>query len=111
VNAYVTSQRHPDGLRDGVLSHRFCTMTTIMTTTMVIAMAMVLTVATPYAFASHSSSDAACENDGLDTGQNGEFSQGLYDMCGESYLDAFIRGCMSVEDNSREDCESATDAE
>ena len=62
------------------------------------------------AYGSHSSSPAACEGDGLETGQNGEFSQGLYEMCGEIYYDAFIEGCMSVEGNTRDVCESATDA-
>jgi hypothetical protein len=68
------------------------------------------TMITPNAFASHSSSPAACEGDGLEAGQDGEFSQELYDMCGDWYYDGFIEGCMSA-DNSLEVCESATDAE
>jgi hypothetical protein len=44
-------------------------------------------------------------------GKNNPFSQELYKMCGEVYYDAFIEGCMSVENNTREVCESATDAE
>ena len=78
---------------------------------MAIAMAMVLTVATPNAFASHSASPNACEGDGLYDGKNNPFSQEMLDMCGDIYTDAFIRGCMSVDDNSRDDCETATDAD
>jgi hypothetical protein len=63
----------------------------------------------PNAFASHSSDPVACEGDGLYDGKNGQFSQGLYDMCGDTYYDAFIEGCMSVEGNTRDVCESATD--
>ena len=60
-------------------------------------------------FASHGTDFASCNNDGLYDGENGAFSQGLYDMCGDTYYEAFIEGCMS-EDNSRDVCESATDA-
>jgi hypothetical protein len=44
--------------------------------------------------------------------KNNPFSQELYDMCGDTYYEAFIEGCMSVEGNSntRDVCESATDA-
>ena len=63
------------------------------------------------AYASHSSDPIACEGDGLYDGKNNPFSQKLFEMCGDTYYDAFIRGCMSVEGNSRDDCEQATDAE
>ena len=53
----------------------------------------------------------ACEGDGLYDGKNNPFSQEFYEMCGQVYYDAFIEGCMSVENNTREVCESATDAE
>jgi hypothetical protein len=43
-------------------------------------------------------------------GKNNPFSQKLFEMCGDTYYDAFIEGCMSV-DNSREVCEQDTDAE
>ena len=83
---------------------------------MAIAMAMVLTVGTPNAFASHGSSAIACEADGREAGLDGPFSQNLYETCqeigaGNEYYDNFIEACMSVEDNSRDDCESATDAD
>jgi len=70
---------------------------------------MLIATVMPNVFASHSSDPIACEGDGLGDGKNGAFSQGLYDMCGDTYYEAFIEGCMSV-DNSREVCESATDA-
>jgi hypothetical protein len=69
----------------------------------------------PNVFASHGSSPAACEADGYEAGQDGPFSQELYETCqeiggGDEYYDAFIEGCMDA-DNSREVCESATDAD
>lgn len=56
-----------------------------------------------------------CYNSGYNDGQNGPFSQGTYDHCGEGngdddYYSGFIDGCMSVEGNTRDVCESATDA-
>jgi hypothetical protein len=73
-------------------------------------MAIAMTV--PNVLASHSVSPNACYNDGTAAGEDGEFSQELYEFCaeyGERYYEGFIDGCMSV-DNSREVCESATDA-
>jgi hypothetical protein len=61
------------------------------------------------AFASHGTDTASCENDGLYDGKNNPFSQELYEMCGDTYSDAYIEGCKSVEGNSEEICESATD--
>ena len=40
----------------------------------------------------------AFEGDGLYDGKNNPFSQELYDMCGDTYYDAFIDGCMSVKE-------------
>jgi hypothetical protein len=73
---------------------------------------MVTAIIIPNALASHSVSPNACYSDGIDAGQNDEFSQELYEFCeeyGEEYYNGFIEGCMSV-DNSREVCETATDA-
>ena len=63
------------------------------------------------AFASHGTDTASCENDGLYDGKNNPFSQELYEMCRDRYTDAYIEGCMSVEGNTRDVCESATDAD
>jgi hypothetical protein len=65
--------------------------------------------------ASHGSSAIACEADGYEAGQDGPFSQELYDTCkeigaGDAYYQGFINGCMSVEGNTRDICESAIDA-
>jgi hypothetical protein len=65
---------------------------------------------TQNAFASHGTDEASCEGDGLYDGKNNPFSQELYDMCGDTYYQAFIEGCMSVEGNTRDVCESAADA-
>lgn len=72
-----------------------------------------LMLTTTSVFASHSVSPNACYNDGHEAGQDGSFSQELYDFCeeyGDEYYDGFIDGCMS-QDNSRDVCESATDAD
>jgi hypothetical protein len=61
-------------------------------------------------FASHGTDTASCEGDGLYDGKNNPFSQELFEMCGDTYYDAFIEGCMSVDGNNRDVCESATDA-
>jgi hypothetical protein len=83
-------------------------------TTMAIAIVLTIGVASPNALASHGSSAIACEADGYEAGLDGSFSQELYEQCGEvggadAYYEAFIDGCMSV-DNSRDVCEAATDA-
>lgn len=62
------------------------------------------------AFASHGTDTASCENDGLYDGKNNAFSQELYEMCGDTYYNAYIEGCVS-EENTRDMCESATDAD
>jgi hypothetical protein len=61
---------------------------------------------------------SACYDAGHDDGRNGEFeSEAFYDNCGSTtdiednkYYEGFIDGCMSVEGNTRDVCESATDA-
>jgi hypothetical protein len=78
-------------------------------------LAIVLIPLTTNANASHGSSAIACEADGYEAGQDGPFSQDLYNTCqgigaGDEYYDGFIEGCMDA-DNSREVCEQATDAE
>lgn len=57
-----------------------------------------------------------CYDSGYKAGQNGPFSQDTYDHCGDeiggddAYYLGFIDSCMSVEGNTRDVCESATDA-
>ena len=55
---------------------------------------------------------SGCYQAGYDDGRTGPFDSEVYnDNCtGEGrYLDGFIDGCMSVEGNTRDVCESATD--
>ena len=62
------------------------------------------------------SNNDGCRDAGYDDGQNGPFSQPTYDHCGDeedgnlAYYNGFIDGCMSVEGNRRDICESATDS-
>lgn len=61
-------------------------------------------------------SEGGCYNVGYEDGQNGSFSEDAFqDNCGplnsdNRYYQGFIDGCMSVEGNTRDVCESATDA-
>ena len=56
-----------------------------------------------------------CRDAGYEHGQNGPFSVDTYDHCGDekggddAYYKGFIDGCMSVEGNTKDVCESATD--
>lgn len=56
-----------------------------------------------------------CYSAGFSDGQNEPFSQPTYDHCGDepggadAYYKGFIDGCMAVEGNTRDICESATD--
>jgi hypothetical protein len=58
----------------------------------------------------------SCRDSGYDAGQDGPFSRETYDHCGEeeggddAYYNGFINGCMSIEGNTRDVCESATDS-
>ena len=55
----------------------------------------------------------AVEDTGFNDGQDGPFKGGTYGHCGneangdEAYYDGFIDGCMSVQGNTRDVCESA----
>ena len=61
------------------------------------------------AYASHGTHYFPCKNDGLYDGQENPFSQELFEMCGNTYYEYFMIGCMSVN-NTKEVCEQATDA-
>jgi hypothetical protein len=58
----------------------------------------------------------SCYDAGFDDGEKGPFNEATWDHCGDeeggddAYYDGFIDGCMSVEGNTRDVCESATDA-
>lgn len=54
--------------------------------------------------------DVNCFERGVRDGDEHPFIQDTYDECGDDYCEGFIKGCMSVEGNDREICESATDA-
>ncbi len=58
----------------------------------------------------------SCYDAGYDDGRNDPFNPDTYNHCAnedggdQAYYDGFIDGCMD-EDNSRDVCEQATDAE
>lgn len=57
-----------------------------------------------------SESEINCYEKGFRDGEEYPFNQNTYDDCGDDYYRGFIKGCMSVEGNTREACELATDA-
>ena len=56
-----------------------------------------------------SNNEVSCYERGLIDGEDHPFSQSTLDQCGDDYYEGFLRGCMSVEGNDRNICESATD--
>jgi hypothetical protein len=86
-------------------------------TTMALAVVAIFSISmTANAFASHGSNAIACEADGYEAGRDDSFSQELYETCEEvggadEYYEGFIEGCTSVEGNTRDVCELATDAD
>jgi hypothetical protein len=86
----------------------------ILLITLATVMLLTTTIVPISVMASHSVSPNACYSDGIDAGKDDQFSQKMYEFCGEygeEYYDGFIDGCMSVEGNTRDVCESATDAD
>ena len=51
-----------------------------------------------------------CYERGFKDGEEYPFNQNTYDDCRDDYYRGFIKGCMSVEGNTREACEMATDS-
>lgn len=56
-----------------------------------------------------SAGEVSCYDRGIIDGEDHPFNQGTFDKCGDDYYKGFISGCLSVEGNSRDSCESATD--
>jgi hypothetical protein len=89
--------------------------TTLFVATIIGVLAPLTTTTTTDVRAGNDWNDS-CRNAGYNDGQNGPFSQPTYDHCGDeedgadAYYDGFIDGCMSVEGNTRDVCESATDS-
>ena len=57
-----------------------------------------------------SDDSVSCYERGIIDGEDHPFNQRTYDNCGDQYYQGFIEGCMSVDGNSRDVCESTTDA-
>ena len=51
-----------------------------------------------------------CFQAGKDDGRDSQFSQSEFDTCGSSYEHGFMKGCLSVDGNTRDVCNSAEDA-
>jgi hypothetical protein len=57
-----------------------------------------------------SDDSVSCYERGIIDGEDHPFNQRTYDNCGDQYYQGFIEGCMSVDGNSRDVCESTTEA-
>ena len=51
-----------------------------------------------------------CFDRGFIDGEDHPFSQRTHNNCRDEYYHGFIEGCLSVEGNNGDSCESATDA-
>ena len=88
------------------------------TTILLTILAIVIFPLNQYVFAGGPSTIEACYDNGYRQGQDDPFDRGNYDSCerfrsdndGKNpYYEGFIDGCRSVEGNTEEICESATD--
>jgi hypothetical protein len=57
-----------------------------------------------------SENEINCYEKGFRDEEEHPFNQNAYDDCGNNYYRGFIKGCMSVEGNTRKACELATDS-
>jgi hypothetical protein len=51
-----------------------------------------------------------CHQAGKDDGRDSQFSQKEFGTCGSSYEHGFMKGCLSVDGNTRNVCNNAEDA-
>lgn len=58
----------------------------------------------------NSDNSVSCYERGVIDGEDHPFNQRTHGNCGDEYYQGFLYGCMSVEGNSKNICESATDA-
>jgi hypothetical protein len=79
--------------------------------TILLFIPIILGITVPVYVANGSSEDEInCYERGIRDGEEHPFNQDTYDDCEDDYYRGFIKGCMSVEGNTREACELATDA-
>ncbi len=55
------------------------------------------------------SGDGNCYKKGVSDGKDNPFNSETHEECGRDYYKGFIKGCLSVEGNTKDACESATD--
>jgi hypothetical protein len=55
------------------------------------------------------SGDGNCYKKGVSDGKDNPFNSRTFEKCGHDYYKGFIKGCTSVEGNTKDVCESATD--
>ena len=86
-------------------------------TTVMISVVLILTLGSPVGnmSAKKRSDDGIntpdrCFQAGKDDGRDSQFSQTEFDTCGSSYEHGFMNGCLSVDGNTRDICNSAEDA-
>jgi hypothetical protein len=50
-----------------------------------------------------------CFNSGVSDGKDHPFDASRFDRCGQEYESGFMKGCLSVQGNTKEACSSAED--
>lgn len=92
------------------------TKSTLTITPITIAIVLILVLGSPPGNMSAKKSDDGINNPdrcfqaGKDDGRDSQFSQSEFDTCGSSYEHGFMKGCLSVDGNTRDVCNSAEDA-
>ena len=93
---------HPNTNRTRVLSSKIGLALTLVSVFLITLGGIVMVNA--------SSNEVSCFERGIVDGEDHPFNQRTYNNCGDDYYQGFLEGCMSVEGNNRDVCESATDA-
>ncbi|MDN5868702.1 MAG: hypothetical protein L0H55_15065 [Candidatus Nitrosocosmicus sp.] len=70
---------------------------------------MTLTIGPQISVYASTNNKVSCYERGLIDGEDNPFSQSTYAKCSDDYYQGFLQGCTSVDGNSRDICESATD--
>jgi hypothetical protein len=77
---------------------------------MLLPLLLISTTGTMTMVNASSDDSVSCYERGMIDGEDHPFNQRTHDNCGDEYYQGFIVGCMSVEGNNNDSCESATDA-
>ena len=81
-------------------------MTTIMT-----IIILILMLGSPAYNLSVYAKHTECFNSGVSDGKDHPFDASRFDRCGQDYENGFLKGCLSVQGNTKEVCSSVEDSQ